>query len=116
MRSPLPPAGQPKWAEQPLPSSPPSCLCEGGRKGGKERGKVGLKERGRGQGRGGEEREGGREKRQGEGRSEGGRVCVREKMLNSRGEEGSSSSLPSLTCVPGHGCLGLRVSGEDDHS
>ena len=51
-----------------------------------------------------------------EGRSEGGRVCVREKLSNSREEEGSSSSLSSLTCVPRHGCLGLRVSGEDDHS
>ena len=41
---------------------------------------------------------------------------MREKLSNSRGEEGSSSSLSSLTCVPGHGCLGLRVSGEDGHS
>ena len=75
----------------------------------------------RGEGRGGKggredgEKEGGRKGRE-EGRSEGGRVCVREKLSNSRGEEGSSSSLSSLTCVPGHGCLGLRVSGEDGHS
>ena len=79
------------------------------------------RERGRGgkEREGGEEREGGREggrKGREEGRSEGGRVCVREKLSNSRGEEGSSSSLSSLTCVPGHGCLGLRVSGVDDHS